>query len=284
VVDLLAYATETRAETARKLLAAACQATGSSAHLELFGSGSLYQRLGTRHVPPPPDLVFWFGPFAARAAALDGLLRAYQPPRVPDGLVHDPEWKWTTLDYSVVGVMGTPRVATWQDLATVPGLAVVDPERSEAGLAVLLASLDRARQVESDVEQGWAWWQQRARSGLSLTEDEGEAVTQVRDHTVSHALSLSPTATPMPGLAPIPHAVALSASSRNVEAAQKLLDWLTSEAAGALLPLSPWQAESNGLAALLRSAPPLDVEWARLQYTAARRRWAQSGFGPAITA
>ena len=64
------------------LLGAACRATGIGARLELYGSGSLYQRLGPRHAPPLPDLVLWFGPFAAQAAALDGLLQPYQPASV----------------------------------------------------------------------------------------------------------------------------------------------------------------------------------------------------------
>src|SRR5207248_8637497 len=51
VTDILVYATESRADIARALLGAACQATGSSARLELYGSGSLYQRLGPRHGP-----------------------------------------------------------------------------------------------------------------------------------------------------------------------------------------------------------------------------------------
>jgi len=46
--------------------------------------------------------------------------------------------------------------------------------------------------------------------------------------------------------------------------------------------MSPWHASSNGLASLLQAAPALDVEWARQQYTAIRRRWAQSGFGPSL--
>ena len=46
--------------------------------------------------------------------------------------------------------------------------------------------------------------------------------------------------------------------------------------------LSPWQARANGLEAALGAAPPLDVDWGTQQYTAARRRWAASGFGPTL--
>jgi hypothetical protein len=48
------------------------------------------------------------------------------------------------------------------------------------------------------------------------------------------------------------------------------------------LKLSPWQAASNGLQGLLSAAPAFDVDWARQQYSAARNRWAQSGFGPVV--
>jgi ABC-type Fe3+ transport system substrate-binding protein len=280
--DLLVYATQSRAESTRTLLAAGCQATGSSARLELFGSGSLYQRLGPRHLPPPADIVFWFGPFAAHAAGLDGLLQPYQPPRTPEGAAHDPEWKWSTLEYSTIGLVGAPPVTNWTDLMAVPRLAIADPERSEVGLAILLASLDRSRQTEPDVEQGWTWWQRRAQVGLVLAEDEAGATALVDEGGASHALTLARAATPLVGLAPIPHAIALAASSRNVDAARRLLDWLTSEAAGAMLTLSPWQSATNGLASHLQAAPPLDLEWAGQQYSATRRRWAQSGFGPAI--
>jgi ABC-type Fe3+ transport system substrate-binding protein len=157
---------------------------------------------------------------------------------------------------------------------------VADPERSEVGLSVLLASLDRARQMESDLEHGWTWWVERARAGLVLAEDDAGAVSMVKDGKASHALSLATTAAPLSGLAPIPHAIGLAAASPSTEAARRLLDWLTSDAAAAYVSLSPWQAPSNGLEALLQAAPTLDIEWARQQYTATRHRWAQSGFGP----
>ena len=108
VSDLLIYASDARADTARSLLAQACRATNTSARLEVYGTGSLYQRLGPRRAPPTPDLVWWFGPFAARAAALDSLLQAYQPSRVADGAARDPNWNWTAIEYSAVGtVVGT---------------------------------------------------------------------------------------------------------------------------------------------------------------------------------
>ena len=79
MTDLLVYVHAARADTARALVGAACTATGVGVRMEVFGgSGSLYQRLGARRAPPPPDLVWFFGPFAAHAAASDGfLLDAY---------------------------------------------------------------------------------------------------------------------------------------------------------------------------------------------------------------
>ena len=282
MADVLVYATESRAQTARAVLGAACGATGISARLELYGTGSLYQRLGPRRSQPLPDVVMWFGPFAARAAAVDGLLQPYRPTSVADGATHDPDWMWTTLDYSAPGVLGAPPVAGFGDLAGVPRLTLADPERSEVGMSLLLAVIDRARQVEGDPERGWMWWQQRARSGLALAEDEATAQATIGQRGVSHALGLLETSEPLPGLAPLPHAVGLAASSRNVEGGRALLDWMTGPAAASIVRLSPWQAGSNGLQALLAAAPPLDVEWARQQYTAARRRWADSAFGPAL--
>lgn len=278
--EVLVYASDVRADQARQVLGQACRATGTTARLEIYGTGSLYQRLGPRRAPPLPDIVWWFGPFAARAAAIDGLLQPYQPPRVADGAIHDPDWKWTSLEYSAIGVAGDQPVPTWQDLAAVPRLAMADPERSEIGLSLLLASLDRARQMDGDVERGWAWWQSRAAAGLVLSEDDAGALALVQAGAASHALTLSPGATPLVGLAPLPHAIGLAASSRNLEAARGLLEWLSSEAAADTLALSPWRAASNGLAALWQAAPALDVEWGRQQYTATRERWAHSGFSP----
>jgi hypothetical protein len=280
VTDVLVYATASRADAARALLGAACQATGLGVRLEVYGTGSLYQRLGPRHAPPLPDVVLWSGPFAAQAAASDGLLQPYQPARVADAAVHDPDWRWTTLDFQAIGSRGATPVGGLEDLAGVPGLALADPERSELGLSILLATLDRARQVEGDVERGWTWWRQRAQNGIALAEDDAGALALVGSGDASHALSLGETASPVPGLAPLPNAIGLATSSRNVDAAKHLIDWLTGESTGRTLRFSPWQASSNGLDALLGAAKPLDVEWARQQYAPARRRWAQSGFGP----
>jgi len=282
VTELLVYATLSRAETARSLLGSACRATGLDARLELYGTGSLYQRLGPRHSPPLPDVVLWFGPFAAAAAAQDGLLQPYQPKRLADAAVHDSAWRWTTLDYLSIGVVGRATTGGLQGLSSVPSLAIADPERSEAGLGILLAWLDRSRQVDKDVERGWSWWQQRAQSGMALAEDDAGAAAMVASGGASHAVSLLDTASPVAGLAPLPNAVGLAASSRNGDAAKQLLDWLTSEEAGTMLRLSPWQAATNGLQALLSAAPQLDVDWARQQYAATRKRWAQNGFGPRI--
>src|SRR5947207_9350072 len=280
MTDVLVYATESRADAARVVLGAACAATGISTRLEVYGSGSLYQRLGPRHAPPPPDIIIWFGPFAARAAAIDNLLQAYQPSRTAAGVARDPDWKWTALDYSAIAVIGTPQVSTWQDVGAVPRLAIADPERSEIGLSILLVSLDRARQADGDVERGWAWWQERARAGLALTENDAGATSLVQVGSASHTLTLSPGAPPLGGLAPIPHAIGLATSSRNIHPARRVLDWMVSEAAAASLSLSPWQAPTNSLGGLWQGAPPLDVDWARQQYSASRGRWAQSAFAP----
>jgi ABC-type Fe3+ transport system substrate-binding protein len=115
-----------------------------------------------------------------------------------------------------------------------------------------------------------------------FAEDDAGAAAMAGEGGVSHALTLAETAAPLAGLPPIPHAIGVAANSRNLDQARQLLDWLTSDAAGALLRLSPWQAATNGLQTLLIAAPPLDVEWARQQYAAARRRWAQSGFAPVL--
>jgi ABC-type Fe3+ transport system substrate-binding protein len=280
VADVLVYAAQARADAARALLTRACAAIGSGVVLDVYGTGALYQRLGPRRSPPMPDVVFWFGPYAARAAAVDGFLQTFQPARSPDGAAHDPDWKWTTLDYSVAGVIGSAAVASWQDLGGVPRLAMADPERSEVGMALLLASLDRARQSEGDVERGWTWWQQRAQAGLVLTEDDDGAAAMAQSGQASHALTLRSDGAPLAGLAPLPHAIGLAAASRNVDGARQVLHWLTSEDAGASLALSAWQGSRNGLLALQQAAPALDVEWGRQQYAAVRQRWASLGLGP----
>jgi ABC-type Fe3+ transport system substrate-binding protein len=280
--DVLVYATFGRAATARGLLASACQATGIGVQLELYGTGSLYQRLGPRHAPPLPDIVFWSGPFAAQSATLDGLLQPYQPPSVAVTVPHEASWRWTTLDFSAVGAFGSSIVSSLQEVAAVPTLAMADPERSEIGLSIVLAVLDRARQVDGDVERGWDWWLQRRPDGLVLVETDDETVARVAEKAATHGLTLADAGVSLPGLAPLPNAISLAASSRNLDAARRLLDWLTSEAAGAHLRLSPWQAQRNGLEALLAAAPTLDIEWARQQYAATRQRWAHSAFGPTI--
>jgi ABC-type Fe3+ transport system substrate-binding protein len=272
VSDVLVYAHTLHADTARSVLAAACAATGLGARLDVYGSGSLYQRLGPRRGQPLPDLVWWFGPFAASAAAADGLLQPHQPGRVASGAAHDPDWKWSAIAYSGFGVIGGS-VARWEDLAGVPRLAIADPERSELGLSLLLASLDRARQVDGDAERGWAWWQERARNGLVLAESEASAQALSVSGQATHAVILDATGAPLAGLGHVAHAIGLAASSRNVDGARTMLDWLTSEAAADKVPGSVWRLDTS-------SAPTLDLEWCREQYVSARQRWAASGFGP----
>jgi ABC-type Fe3+ transport system substrate-binding protein len=272
MTELLVYAHTAQAVVARSILGAACAATGTTARLDVFGSGSLYQRLGSRRAQPWPDLVWWFGPFAARAAALDGLLQSYQPSRVADAAQHDPDWKWTSTHSAAIGVIGVG-ASRWEDLATVSKLAIADPERSEVGLITVLASLDRARQVEGDAERGWSWWQQRVAHGVVLTEDDADALAHVQAGTATHALTLSSAGAPVAGLARVPHAIGIAATSKNVDAAKLLLDWLVSEATADALPGSPWRLANS-------AGPLLDVDWGRQQYATVRQRWASSGFGP----
>ena len=246
VADLLAYAASPRADAARSQLAAACAATGMSVRLEVLGSGALYQRLGPRRVAPAPDLVWWFGPFAARAAAADGLVQDVR-----------------MLESAAVGAVG-PDATSVAQVAEVPRLALADPERSEVGMAILLAMLDRVRQAQGDVEQGWTWWQQRATAGVVLTEDDAGALAVVQSGAASHALTLSSDGAPLGDLAPVPHAVALASNSRNMDDATRLLEWLTSRSSG--------QASSS-----------LDIDWCTQNYLAVRQRWAGSGFSPSLS-
>jgi hypothetical protein len=263
MVEIVVYATDSRADRARSLLNSACGSTGISARLELYGSGSLYQRLGPRHGPPPPDIIIWFGPFAAAAAAASGFLQRYAPPQLPEGWAHDPDWNWTTLEYSPISIIGPSPADSWHDLPAVPRLALPDPERSEAGLAILLATLDRARQVEGDAENGWAWWRQRAQVGLMLAEDEAAAANLVATGDATHALVLS-GGVPVLDLPALPHALSLAAASPGADQARRLLD---------ALPFDSGQP---------RTSVSLDVSWSFQQYTATRARWSQSAFGPTL--
>jgi ABC-type Fe3+ transport system substrate-binding protein len=282
--EILVFTPMASVEGARTLLAGACQSTGTSARLEVFGSsGSLFQRLRARRAPPPPDLVLWWGPYAAHSAALDGLLQPYHPANVPTGVAHDAEWRWLAVDFQAPTISGDPPLSTFQDLGTPQRLAIADPERSEAGMMAVLGVLDRARQQEGDAEQGWAWWQRRMQAGLALADDEMGALEMLRERGVTHALTFQARASPITGLAPLPHAIGLPASARNVESARKVVDWLVSEAAHRPGSLSLWQATANGLRPVLEAAPPLDVDWGTRQYATVRTRWARSGFGPALT-
>ncbi len=282
MTEVVVYATLSRASTVRTVLASACAAVGTTARLELFGSGSLFQRLRTRRSPPPPDLVLWFGPYAAHAAAQAELLQPYQPRSLPARAQHDAGWRWVAVEFQPFHVTGEPPVATLDDLAKIPRLAVADPERSEVGLAAVLAVLDRARQLQGDELAGWTWWQRRVQSGVLLADDDASALVSQSEGGASHALTQQVGASRLAGLAPLPHAIGLATNARNVDAARQVLDWLVGREAPAPSGLSAWQADANGLAALLDAAPPLDVEWATGQYTAVRRRWAEAGFGPVL--
>ena len=268
MTDVLVYIAAPRAPAARPLLAAACQATGQSVRIDVYGTGALYQRLGPRKAPPFPDLVVWFGPYAARAAALDGLLQPHQPSRVADRAPHDPDWRWSAFDYSPISAVGAPS-AGLQDLAGVSRLAVADPERSESGMSILLATL------AADEQRGWDWWQQRAQRGLHLSETDAGAVTAVNDALANAALTLQDTGSPIAELPALPHAIGLAAASRNTDAARQLLNWMTGPDAATYLRYSPWSPAAAAFQTL-----PVDAEWGRLRYTAARQRWAASGFGP----
>jgi ABC-type Fe3+ transport system substrate-binding protein len=263
VSDILVYVAAPRAQVARSVLSAACRATNTSVRIDVYTTGALYQRLGPRKAPPFPDLVWFFGPYAARAAALDGFLQSYQPSRVADGAAHDPDWKWTAVDYSPISIVGAA------DPTLVSRLAVADPERSEAGLSILLASL------AIDEERGWQWWKQRADRGLWLTEDDASALTAVNERVADAALTLQDTGSPLSGWAPLAHAIGLAASSRNPDGARQLLDWVTGPDAAGLMRYSPWQSSISAL-----QTPVVDAEWGRQHYASVRQRWAASGFGP----
>ncbi|MDQ3810176.1 MAG: hypothetical protein M3336_07790 [Chloroflexota bacterium] len=275
--DVLVYATLSHAAGARSLLTQACRATGISAQLELFGSGSLFQRLRARRSPPPPDLIMWSGPYAAHAAAIQDLVLTYQPSQLPQHAMHDPTWHWVAVDFQPASIQGDPALASFSDVDRAASLAIPDPERSEAGMQIALAVLDRARQYEGGEEQGWRWWQRRAELGLAPADDGPAAVERLRAGRASHALTLEPGGAPLAGLAPVPQALSLGTSSSNLDQARRMLDWLVGPDAGLAECLSAWRAASNGLSSLFESAPPLDVDWGTRQYTLTRQRWSQTG-------
>ena len=283
--DVLVFAPQARAEAARGLLGRACQATGQTVQLEVFGSsGSLFQRLRARRAPPPPDLVVWFGPYAAHSAALGGLLQSFQPAGLPPAAAHDPNWGWVAVEYQPFVVRGEPAIGRFEDIASARLLAVADPERSEVGMMALLAVLERARKDSGDAESGWQWWTERVRSGADLVGDDATAVgllTQSRTPP-THVLTLQDGGAALVGLAPMPHAISLPTGGRNPDGARALVNWLVSEPAVRPGGLSAWQASSNGLETLLGAAPPLDVDWGTRQYAATRARWAQNAFAPAL--
>jgi ABC-type Fe3+ transport system substrate-binding protein len=265
MTHIVVYATAARTSVYRDRLSNACRATGISVQLELFGSGSLFQRLRGRGGPPRADLVLGFGPYMAQAAAQDGLLQPYQPKQVADLVVHEREWRWVSVD--LLPFVVSPAVG-FDALPSVPRLALADPERSEIGIMAVLATLDRARQTDGDPERAWDWWRQRAAAGLSLAEDDRGVQARVAEGRASHALGLLLDGTPVAGLAPVPNAIGIAAGARNLDGAYQLVDWLVGSA-----PLS-------GLRQLVEAAPPLDVEWCTSQYRAVRERWRSNGWSP----
>jgi ABC-type Fe3+ transport system substrate-binding protein len=279
--EVLVYAATPRQDAARTLLGAACKATGIAARLEVYGTGTVFQRLGRRHRFPLPDLVLWFGPFAARAASVEHLVQPYQPARFADGAHRDADWGWTAVDYSVIGSVGPAVPGGMADLLNVPRLAMADPERSEVGMGIVLASFAKDGPTAGP---GWEWWTSRGRRGLQLTEDDTAALAAVSQGTASHALTLSSgsTATPVSDLPPLPHALSLAANAPNADAARHFIDWLVSPDAASLVRYSPWQAGANGLKALFASGGEINVNDARLQYVATRERWAASALGPTL--
>jgi ABC-type Fe3+ transport system substrate-binding protein len=284
VTEVLVFAPRARADAARTLLARACGATGLTVQLEVFGSsGSLFQRLRARRAPPPPDVVMWYGPYAAHSATLSGLLAPIEA-QLPPGAAHDPNWTWVGVEFQAFSVSGNPALSSFEQLASVKRLALPDPERSEVGMMALLATLDRTRQSGADVESAWQWWTERVRAGADLLSDESAALSALADsrNPASHALTLQDVGSPLAGLAPVPHALSIPTGGRSPEAAQQLLSWLVSEDAARPNALSAWLAASNGLQTLLAAAPPLDVDWGTREYAAARARWAQNAFTPVL--
>jgi hypothetical protein len=279
--EVVVYATQRHAASTRGVLGEACRALGLSVLLELFGgNGAMFQRLRNRRASPFADILLWFGPYAAQFAAGADVLEAHQPAELPPPSVRHPGRLWSAVEFQPFRAFGDPALS---DLAGASRLGVPDPERSEAGTMLLLATLDRARQTSGNVEEAWTAWQQRARAGMRVVEDEAAALAAVRAGRATYAATLENEGTPLIGLAPVAHAVSLAANAPNEADGRRLIDWLLGPAAAASSTrLSGWSADTNGLGALLASTPPLDVEWATGQYNAVRRRWAESGFGPAV--
>jgi ABC-type Fe3+ transport system substrate-binding protein len=275
------FAPQARAEFSRKVLAAACQATGLAVRLELFGSsGSLFARVTGRREGPRGDVLLGLGPYLAQAVAVQGALERFQPSRAADTAPHHSEWRWAALDASPW--MVAPSVGRFDDLLDVPRLALVDPAHSEVGVMAVLASLDRARQAEGDPERAWSWWQRRVESGVVLAENEAGLASAMGSHAL--ALGVLDGGGVLAGLAPLPNGVGLLGGARNADSGRSLLSWLLSpdaaDAIGAAGGLSYWQSAANGLANLAQAAPPLDVDWTFEQYRPARARWLQQGFSP----
>jgi hypothetical protein len=282
MAEVVVFATLRQADAARAMLTAACRETNLEPRLELLGNGSIFQRLTVRRARPFPDVIVWFGPYAAHSAAMAGLLEPHTPGELPPSVTHHPDWRWTAVDHQAFGISGEPPIGTVGELMAARSLALLDAERSEIGMALLLATLDRERQLAGAVESAWTWWAQRVAAGVRFVDEEVAALALVRAGRASHALTLSRDASPLLGLAPLPDAVALAADAPNPDAGRRLIDWALGASAPRTTRYSAWGAESNGLQQLLASAPPLDVAWGTAQYNAMRRRWTQSGFGPAV--
>jgi ABC-type thiamine transport system substrate-binding protein len=236
------------------------------------------------------------GPYLAEAFTREGLLEPHRPSQWPadalgnyEGAMHEPEWRWVALDFVPIGMVGVPPVESFEELGSpaVPRVALPDPVRTEVGLFVVLATLDRLRQdpwTDNEAERGWTWWAQRARVGLEVTEDAESAVAAVRRGLATHALVLSSSEDgtsqdyPLRGLAPMPNAVGLVKGAPHADLARTLLDWLVGPYSGATVRslggLSPWHADANGLRRLVEAAPPLDVGWTFTRARPTRSGWA----------
>jgi ABC-type Fe3+ transport system substrate-binding protein len=276
---LLVYSTPNRLPLARAVLAAACRAGDSGVRLEALSSGSLFRRLHLESGEPRADLVLGNGPYLAEAAARDGFIEG-----------------WSALDVSPFVVVGTPPIGHVEQLGdgALRALALPDPARSEVGVMLLLAMLDRARR-QGGAPDPWTVWSRRAAEGtLLLTDGPDTALEALAGGRASHALVPGPAAasgapgTPLMGLAPVPNAVGLVRGAPHEAQARALLAWLVGGDAAASVAgaggLSPWAADTNGLATLRAAAPPLDVDWTFGQYRAVRQRWLALGLSPQPTA